>query len=107
MEINFNSGYTQKSKNEINDWIRSWRNVLNLYIAKLAASCPNEREYLIIVSDEEVSESDIKESDKFMNNIKFKFVSVYVKGTGGNLSVGAPFVDDILIELYILLIKKL
>ena len=41
------------------------------------------------------------------NNIKFKFVSVYVKGTGGNLSVGAPFVDDILIELYILLIKKL
>ena len=25
------------------------------------------------------------------NNIKFKFVSVYVIGTGGNLSVGAPF----------------
>ena len=25
------------------------------------------------------------------NNIQFKFVSVYVIGTGGNLSVGAPF----------------
>ena len=42
-----------------------------------------------------------------MNNIKFKFVSVYAKGTGDKFSVGAPFVDDILIELYILLIKKL
>ena len=25
------------------------------------------------------------------NNIKFKFVSVYVIGTGGNLLIGAPF----------------
>ena len=25
------------------------------------------------------------------NNIQFKFVSVYVIGTEGNLSVGAPF----------------
>ena len=39
-----------------------------------------------------------------LNSNLFPFM---LKGTGGNLSVGAPFVDDILIGLYILLIKKL
>ena len=50
----------------------------SINIAKLAASCPNEREHLIIVTDGKVSESDINASDKFMNdnNIQFKFVSV-------------------------------
>ena len=91
------SRYTQKSKNEIDDWIKKKKgpelDTCSINIAKLAASCPNEREHLIIVTDGKVSESDINASDKFMNdnNIQFKFVSVYVIGTGGNLSVGAPF----------------
>ena len=78
----------------------------SINIAKLAVSCPNEREHLIIVTDGKVSESDIKESDKFMNdkNIKFKFVSVYVIGTV-IYPLELLFVEDVLIELFILLIK--
>ena len=73
------SGYTQKLKNEIDDWIKK-KNVpeviYSINIAKHAASFP--REHLIIVTDGKVSESDINASDKFMNdnNIQFKFVSV-------------------------------
>ena len=79
-------GYTQKSKNEINDWIKKKKGTNRIYsinIAKFASSCP--RGHLIIVTNGEVSEND-----KFINdnNIQFKFVSVYVIGTGGNLSVG-------------------
>ena len=56
-------------------------------------ACPYQREHLIIVTDGEVDEEDIRSSDQLMNNnnIKFQFVSVYVVGRGGNLSVGAPF----------------
>ena len=90
------SKYTEKNKNEIDDWIKKKygrEGTCSINIAKLAATYPNDREHLIIVTDGEVDENDIKESDKFMNdnNIKFKFVSVYVIGTEGNLSVGAPF----------------
>ena len=90
------SQYTEKTKSEIDQWIISKYGPEGTYsvnIAKLVNSCPTHREHLIIVTDGQVSESDIRESDSLMNqfNIQFQFVSVYVIGTGGNLSVGAPF----------------
>ena len=62
-------------------------------IAEIAKICPNHREHLIVVTDGEVGENNIRQSDNLMNqyDIKFKFVSVYVIGSEGNLSVGAPF----------------
>ena len=68
----WDSGYTQKYKNEINDWIKKKKGTEGTYsinTTKLASSSP--REHLIIVTDGQVIESD-----KFMNdnNIKFKFV---------------------------------
>ena len=90
------SRYTEKSKSEIDQWIKNKKGPEGTYsinIAKLANACPTHREHLIIVTDGEVSESDIRQSDNLMNqyNIQFQFVSVYVIGTYGNLSVGAPF----------------
>ena len=40
-----------------------------------------------------VDEGDIKRCDEIINNnkIQFKFVSIYLIGKEGNLSVGAPF----------------
>ena len=62
-------------------------------IALLAKACPSHREHLLIVTDGQVGEGSIRRSDQIMqqNNIQFKFVSVYIIGRGGNLSVGAPF----------------
>jgi hypothetical protein len=90
------SSYKEKSKSEIDQWIKAKsgpEGTNSVTIAELANASPTHREHLIIVTDGKVSESRIKESDKLMNqyNIKFEFVSVYVVGTGGNLSVGAPF----------------
>ena len=65
----WDSGYTQKSKNEINDWIKKKKGTEGTYsinITKLASSSP--RKHLIIVTDGKVSENDIKESEKFMND---------------------------------------
>ena len=90
------SGYTEKTKSQIDQWIRNKSGPEGTYsvnIAKLSNACPSHREHLIIVTDGHVGEYDIRESDKLMNqyNIQFKFVSVYIIGSGGNLSVGAPF----------------
>ena len=65
----------------------------SINIAKLANDCPTHREHLIIVTDGQVGESDIKQSDNLMNyyNIKFKFVSFYAIGSEADLSVRAPF----------------
>ena len=65
----WDSGYTQKYKNEINDWIKKKKGTEGTYsinTTKLASSSP--REHLIIVTNGKVSESDIKESEKFMND---------------------------------------
>ncbi len=90
------SSYKEQTKSQIDDWIKERKgkegtNTEN--IAKLAHNCPNQREHLIIVTDGEVNESFIKGSDRLMEqyNIQFKFVSVYIIGDEGNLSVGAPF----------------
>ncbi|KAK8891276.1 hypothetical protein M9Y10_028484 [Tritrichomonas musculus] len=51
------------------------------------------RDHLIIVTDGQVGTCSIDSSDSKMksNNIKFKYVTTYVIGNGGNLSVGAPY----------------
>ena len=90
------NGYKEKSRTEIDNWIKSQKgqgltNPAN--IALIANSSPSHREHLIIVTDGEVGESKIQESDKLMAefNIQFQFVSVYIIGKKANLSVGAPF----------------
>ena len=90
------SGYKEQTKSQIDQWIKDKRGHEGTYpdnIAKLSNACPSHREHLIIVTDGEVDEDDIRASDVLMNqyNIQFQFVSVYVIGRGGNLSVGAPF----------------
>ena len=90
------SSYKEQSKPQIDEWIEKERGTEGTNpenIAKIAQDCPNHREHLIIVTDGVVSESYIKGSDFLMSqyNIQFKFVSIYVIGRDGNLSVGAPF----------------
>lgn len=92
------NGYKEQSKAQIDTWIQQKRGnggTSSSNIIKIAKACPTYREHLIIVIDGEVSENDIRQNDNLMNqyNIQFKFVfiSVYVIGSDGNLSVGAPF----------------
>ena len=90
------STYIEKSKTEIDSWIkakRGFEGTDSSLIAELAIGCPNYREHLIIVTDGLVGEGEIKRCDEIINNnkIQFKFVSIYLIGKGGNLSVGAPF----------------
>ena len=60
---------------------------------KIAKENPNHREHLIIVTDGCVNINDIDECDRILSkeNIKFKFVSVYMIGRLADESVGAPF----------------
>ena len=89
--------YTEISKLKIAQWIKNKKGPDNdtnsTLIAELSNACPSHREHLIIVTDGKVGESEIRKSDELMQkyNIKFQFVSVYVVGKEGNLSVGAPF----------------
>ena len=90
------STYIEKSKTEIDSWIkakRGFEGTDSSLIAELAIGCPNYREHLIIVTDGLVGEGDIKRCDEIINNnkIQFKFVSIYLIDKEGNLSVGAPF----------------
>ena len=92
----WSSNYKEYSKPEIMKWIQNksgYGGTSSERIAEIAKICPNHREHLIIVTDGEVGENNIRQSDNLMNqyDIKFKFVSVYVIGSEGNLSVGAPF----------------
>ena len=92
------SNYYRKSYSEIQSWISnkncpdgtSSRYIFNA-IQDAGSSYWNG--HLIIVTDGEVGSGDIDECDRLMKNsgIKFKYVTTYVIGTGGNLSVGAPF----------------
>ena len=90
------STYTKQSKSQIYHWINNKHGSEGTYIiniAKIAKGNPEHREHLIIVTDGCVSANDIAECDKFLEdeNIKFKFVSVYLIGRQGDKSVGAPF----------------
>jgi hypothetical protein len=90
------SSYTEKSKSQIEEWTKKkvgteGTQIIN--IAKLARESPNHREHLIIVTDGKASSIDISDSDRYLSkeNIKFKYVSLYIIGKEGNYSVGAPF----------------
>jgi hypothetical protein len=90
------STHTEQTKSQIDQWIRNMdgpEGTSSVHIANLVKACPSHREHLIIVTDGQVSKSDIQRCDQIMlsSNIQFKFVSVYIVGRGGNLSVGAPF----------------
>ena len=88
--------YTEKSKSQIEQWIHEKKGnegTNSVNIAKIAKENPNHREHLIIVTDGCVNSKDIDECDRFLSkeNIKFKFVSVYMIGRQADQSVGAPF----------------
>ena len=79
------STFTEKSKSEIDEWIKNENGpegTDSSQIAYLAHNCQSHREHLIIVTDGQVDEYSIRESDKLMNqySIQFKFVSVYIVG---------------------------
>ncbi|OHT04875.1 hypothetical protein TRFO_27550 [Tritrichomonas foetus] len=62
-------------------------------IAQYVADNPSvPREHLILVTDGHVFEGTIDASDQILqaNNISFKYVTTYVIGTNGDLSVGCP-----------------
>ncbi|KAK8850292.1 hypothetical protein M9Y10_018421 [Tritrichomonas musculus] len=54
------------------------------------------RDHLILVTDGKVTHSDIEICDTIIgnNNIRFKYVTTYVIGSGGDLSVGTSFSRD-------------
>ena len=89
-------GYTEKTKNEIDQWVNNRvgneGSELN-NISKILSICPNHREHLIIVSDALINNCDISKSEILMkqNNIKLKFVSVYLVGKYIDTSIGSPF----------------
>ena len=57
----------------------------------------NNFKHLVIITDGQVGPFNIKTADEEMENINisFDFVSVYILGPNGNLSVGAPFCRNI------------
>ena len=88
--------YKEKSKSQIEQWIyekKGNEGTNSVNIAKIAKENPNHREHLIIVTDGSVDLNSIDECDRFISkeNIKFKFVSVYLIGRQADKSVGAPF----------------
>ena len=62
-------------------------------IANIIIDEPNYREHLIIITDGEVDYKYVQKTTEKLaeTNIKFKFVSTFIIGSGDNLSVGAPF----------------
>lgn len=60
---------------------------------KLVSDRSIPREHLILVTDGQVDSGSIQQSDSILRsgNVQFKYVTTYVIGSGGDLSVGAPF----------------
>ena len=91
------SNYYKKSYGEIRSWINNKEcpdGTYSIYIAQAVKNAGSSFwGHLIIVTDGGVGRSDITKCDDFIksNNIRFKYVSTYVVGSGGNLSVGTPF----------------
>lgn len=65
----------------------------SLIAQQLAYNSSLPREHLILVTDGCVNSGSIEKSDSILrsHNIHFKYVTTYVIGSGGDLSVGAPF----------------
>ena len=61
-------------------------------IAEIAKAIKEYREHLVIITDGEVEEDSINESTRILKeeNIKFKYVTTFIIGNKGNLSVGDP-----------------
>ena len=63
------SRYTEKSKAEIDQWIRNKKGLEgtnSTFIAELANACPSHREHLIIITNGQVGESCIRKIDELM-----------------------------------------
>ena len=102
------SQYTEQSKFQIEEWIKRMKGIEGtsvLNIAKLSDTCLSHRDHLLIVTDGCVDESDIERTDVFIKskNIQFKFVSVYIIGNNGNLSIGAAFCRNCPFRTYLVL----
>ena len=88
------------SREEMNEFIKEKKGLggtNSTNIAKIAIDAGNSyREHLLIVTDGKVELIDIKESTDLLekNNIKFKYVTTFIIGDEGNLSVGAPYCRD-------------
>ena len=91
------SNYYYKNEQEMDSFIASKYGpdgTYSYYIAEIGRVTKNENfEHLIIVTDGEVSTSDIDESDRRVQEYgwQYSYVSTYIIGSGGNESVGCPF----------------
>ena len=91
------SNYYKKNYMDIKEWIKKKKcddGTDSIYIAEAAINAgPEFWGHLIIVTDGKVKKEEITKCDDYIkkNNIKFKYVSTYVIGPDGDLSVGAPF----------------
>ena len=91
------SNYYYKSENEMDKFIEQKigsDDTISYYIAEICRETKNENfEHLIIVTDGEVEEKDIDESENRVKKyeLQYSFVSTYIIGKGGNESVGCPF----------------
>ena len=94
------SNYYLKSYEEIQNWIEDQNcpdGTNSIHVAQAAKNAgPDYWGHLIIVTDGKVDKDDITQCDNFLkeNKIKFKYVSTYVIGKGGDFSVGAPFTRE-------------
>ena len=93
----WNSNYKNLTLNEIDKIIKEGfgeggtKSSLIAEIGNLEKK--NNFKHLLITTDGKVSSSEIDLSDKLMNkyNIKYEYVTTYIIGKNGNLSVGAPY----------------
>ena len=104
----WSNNYYYKNENEIDKFIQN-KNGSELayiyYIAEIGKETKNENfEHLIIVTDGQVSEGSINESDKRVRiyGLQYRFVSTYIIGSGGDEFVGCPFSRGCPGETYII-----
>ena len=91
------NNYYYKNENEMDEFIQNKNGsdlAYSYYIAEIGKETKNENfEHLIIVTDGQVSEGSIDESDKRVQRygLQYRFVSTYIIGSGGDEFVGSPF----------------
>jgi oligoribonuclease NrnB/cAMP/cGMP phosphodiesterase (DHH superfamily) len=88
----------KKSENEFRVWNNAKNSGLGGTASELITDILNQEknsglDHLIIITDGSVNSGSIDKSDEKMkkNNINFKFVSTYIIGSGGDRTVGAPY----------------
>ncbi len=82
---------------EFNKKLQGFGGTDSSLIAKIAIDAGESyREHLLIVTDGKVPKNCIDVSTFIIekNNIKFKYVTTFIIGSGSNLSVGAPYCRD-------------